>query len=215
MTTEPIAGDRLAWLEREIVKLTSRLQRLDEQLSGRSLKSDFGKLAAVREERAAVELELEALQEERGGVAAVVADEARERQQHENQIAAARVQYDATSPALVEALRSIHFGRLRLIDLGVEDPGDRVFSVASVAAPSLEIDQRAYQTMRQAETRGRATDADVAAHQQRQNLIDQLHLVGRPWSEAEQLAAAVTDGSMTLESALESAGKANEHEFAM
>jgi hypothetical protein len=62
---EATAAERLAWLDSEISKLTTRQQRLDEQLSGRSLKSDFGKLAAVREERLTVATELEALQRER------------------------------------------------------------------------------------------------------------------------------------------------------
>lgn len=211
-TTEATSAERLAWLEAEITKLTTRRQRLDEQLSGRSLKSDFGKLAAVREEYAAVVSELGLLQDERDDVAEVVAEEQRITQQHQSAVVAARAQYDAMTPALVEAVRSIHFGRMRLIDLGEPDPGDKLISVESIAAPILHRDERAAAITAEMFTRDRASPEQVAAMRERQQLVEQLHIVARPWAEAEQLADAVLSGKLTLQQALESVNQEDSNE---
>lgn len=115
------------------------------------------------------------------------------------QIADAWARYNAITQDLRAALRSIHAGRLALVSFGESDPGDRVISVESIVAPLLEVEQRAYATMRTALTKDWASPEQVAANARRHDLMAQLMNSGRLQQDAEAIADLVVDGKLDLE----------------
>jgi DNA repair exonuclease SbcCD ATPase subunit len=202
MTTDTATPAELVdYLQGEMRKLETRAARLREQVSGRSLKSDFQKLAGVQMELETVEGEIARLRDELAEARRAEEEERSAAARHDAYVREARRDYEATSPSLTDACRRIHVARQRLIGMGQPDPGDRLLSVEAIATPILERDAIAAANERAMFERERATPAQVAASEQRSALVEK-HYQEYGLERAERIASLVVDDGLSEAAAI-------------
>jgi hypothetical protein len=175
------------------------------------------KLAAAREERAAVAEEIERLEAEFAEVGAILEAERAEQQRRASEIAGhhallARLREPGYRNRLTieEAARQWCAARARLTLLGEKDVGDLTISLVETYEPIAALALRTMQMANEMLSRDRASEEEVERFHRRRQLTEKL------WSDyqrdAEDIASLVVDEGLELDEAVRRLTVADEDE---